>query len=252
MAINKSTLRTISILELIAKNAQGMSLSEIALELDFPITSTSDIVKALLKKEMIEIVDHRSKLYGIGVKAYFIGNAFISNMTLIDKAKPIVEALGNQVNKTVFIGKEVNEGITYIYKYEPENPLVATCSIGSRTNLHSTSLGKCIIAYDDALYNKTLTSDLVSKTPYTITDPQLLAEEIEKVRQLGYAIDNREQNEHLLCIGAPIFDNEGKVIAALSISGLYTDHINIEYEANLVKEKANLISEKMGYRMHVY
>lgn len=247
MAVSRSTLRTISILELIANNVKGISLSEIAIALDMPVTSVSDIIKALLETDMIELLDERSKLYGIGVKSYYIGNAFISNTSLVDKARPIVDELAVTVNKTVFLGKEVNGRITYIYKYEPKNSLVATCSIGSRTNLHSTSLGKCILAFDNSLLEKTLETELIRKTEHTITDPKLLQVEIEKVRGQGFAVDNREQDEHLLCIGAPIFDHNGEVIAAISISGLYTETTNIEYEASIVKEKALTISKKMGF-----
>lgn len=247
MAISRAAIRTINILELIASKVKGITLSEIADELDMPITSVSDIVKALIEEDMIEIIDERSKLYGIGVKAYYIGNAFISNTSLVDKAIPIIDELSSIINKTVFLGKEVQEKITYLYKYEPMDTLVATCSIGSRTNLHNTSLGKCFLAHDEKLLNKIIQKELIKKTPYTITDPNELYEEVNKVRMQGYAVDNREQDERMLCIGAPIFGQNNNVIAAISISGLYNENINIEYEANIVREKAYLISKKMGY-----
>ncbi len=247
MAVSRAAMRTINILEIIASNAKGITLSEIAAELDMPITSANDIVKALLETDMIEIIDERSKLYGIGVKAYYIGNTFISNTNLVDKAKPIVEELTNQLNKTVFIGKEVKERITYIYKCEAKDTLVTTCPIGSRTYLHTTSLGKCILANDSELLERILNKGLIQKTSHSITDSGKLLEEIEKVKKNGYAVDNQEQDEYLLCIGAPIFDQNNKVIAAISVSGLYSENINIEYEANVVREKALMISKKMGY-----
>ncbi len=247
MAISRAAIRTINILELIAR---GITLSEIADELGMPVTSVNDIVKALIEENMIEIIDERSKLYGIGVKAYYIGNTFLSNTSLLDKAIPVIDELSSLINKTVFLGKEIQEKITYLYKYEPKDTLVATCSIGSRTNLHNTSLGKCFLANDDKLLNSVLQKELIKKTPYTITDPDLLLQEVEKVKKYGYAVDNREQDERLLCIGAPIFGHNGNIIAAISISGLYNENINIEYEANIVKEKAFIISKKMGYTEH--
>jgi len=247
MKKSRAATRTIDILELIANEPNGLSLSEISVALDIPVTSVSDIIKALLDKEMIEIIDERSKLYGIGVKAYFIGNAFISNTSLIDKAKEPIEMLGKRMNKTVFLGKEVNEKITYIYKFEPKDSIIATCSIGSRTNLHCTSLGKTILANDDALMERFQGRELIQKTAYTITNHEDLKVEIDKVRVQGYAIDNREQSDHLLCIGAPIFDSHNEVIAAVSISGLYREDIDIEAEASIVKETALAISKKMGY-----
>jgi DNA-binding IclR family transcriptional regulator len=197
---------------------------------------------------MIEIIEERSKVYGIGVKAFFIGNAFLSNTDLIAKAKPIIEDLGSMLNKTVFMGKVVGDEIAYIYKYEPMAMIVTTCAIGSRTFIHCTSLGKSILAYDEELWEIIRNKSLTKKTSHTITDHDALLQDIQKVRDRGYAVDDREQNESLLCIGAPIFDHTGKAVAALSISGLYSEDVNIQYEGALIREKAMLISHKLGYQ----
>lgn len=247
MGKSRAARRTVDILEYIAIEKKGVTLSDIAINLDIPVTSASDIIKSLLEVEMIEITDERSKVYGIGVKAYYIGNAFLSNTNIVDKAKPIIEELGLETNKTVFMGKAINGEITYIYKFEPRASIVTTCPIGSRTSLHNTSLGKSIMAFDEKLFLTLKNKSLVKKTKYTITDYELLSEELSRVRVHGYAVDNREQNELLLCIGAPIFDHSGKVIAGLSISGLYSDDIDVEGEGQLVREKALQISKKMGY-----
>ncbi len=249
MKKSRTATRAIDILELISNETKGLTLSEIATSLEIPVTSASDIIKALLDKEMIEVIDERSKIYGIGVKAFFIGNAFISNTSLIDKSKDIIEKLGTDLNKTVFLGKEVNEKVTYIYKFEPKSTLITTCSIGARTKIHCTSLGKSIMAYDNELFQKVLKKELLKNTKYTITEPELLKKEIKKIREIGYAVDNREQSEHLLCIGAPVFDNNNKVIAALSVSGLYSKDIDIEKQGFIVKESALAISKKMGYHV---
>lgn len=247
MKKSRSATRTIKILEAIANESKGLTLSEIAVRLDIPITSASDIVKALLDEGMVEVIDERSKVYGIGVTAYYIGNAFISNTSIIDKAKAAIEELSAKTNKTVFLGKEVQGKITYIYKHEPKETLVATCDIGSRTNLHCTSLGKSFLAYDEAMFESLRGQELVKKTPHTITDFKKLEAEIKKVRIQGYAIDNREQNDHLLCIGAPIFDSSRNVVAAISISGLYSAETDIDAQAALVKEAAKTISYRMGF-----
>lgn len=247
MGKSRAALRTISILEIIAREKPGVTLSDIASELDIPITSVSDILKSLMETEMIEMIDERAKVYGIGVKAYYIGNAFFSNTNIIDKAKPIIEDLGRTLNKTVFMGKEINKEITYVYKFEPRETVVSTCPIGSRTSLHNTSLGKCMMAYDDELRDYIKNKSLVKTTPFTITDHQLLMDELLIIRNQGYAVDDREQNEMLRCIGAPIFDHKGRIMGALSVSGLYNRDTDVAYEGNLIKEKALQISRKMGY-----
>ena len=89
--------------------------------------------------------------------------------------------------------------------------------------------------------------ELVRKTEYTITDYEKLLEEIRQVRIKGYAIDDREQNDHLLCVGAPVFDNHNKVIAAVSTSGLYKGNEDINELGNLVKQAALAISRSLGF-----
>lgn len=248
MAGSRTATRTIMILELISKYPKGITLTEIANELQIPVSSTTDILRSLLDTNMIEIINDRSKQYGISVKAYTIGSVYIRNSTVIDKAKPIIEELGSELNKTVFLGKVVNDKITYVYKYEPENLLVATCPIGSSNHLHCTALGKSILAYDDELLERVLNQPLVKKTEYTITDKDVLIEDIKEVRERGYAIDNLEQSDHLICIAAPIFDNTNAPIAALSVTSFFQMNIDIEKEAKIIKEKASMISQKLGYR----
>lgn len=248
MKKSRAATRTIKILEVIANEPKGLSLSEIASILDIPVTSTNDIVKALVDEGMVELLDERSKIYGIGIKAYILGNAYIANTSLIDKAKPIMVELSERTNRTVFLGKQVDNKITYIYKHEPKNPLAATCDIGSRTNVHCTSLGKSFLAHNNELLETFKDKDLIRRTAYTITDYSKLVDDIKNVRIRGYAIDNREQNDHLLCFGAPIFDSKRDVVAALSTSGLYSTDVNIEEQGKIIKEAALSVSKRLGYK----
>lgn len=247
MKKSRAATRTIKILEVISQAAKGLSLSEIAAALDMPITSVSDIVRALVEEEFIELRDERSKLYGIGVKAFFIGNAFISNTSLIDKARGVIENLAAETGRTVFLGKEVSGRITYIFKHEPKDPIIATCAIGSSTPLHCTSLGKSFLAFSPGLLESLATKSLTRKTPHTITEYCDLQRDIEVVRIRGFAVDRREQNDHLLCIGAPIFDSHHSVIAAVSVSGLYREDEQVDRIGDIVKTAAFSISRSMGY-----
>lgn len=248
MGKSRAAIRTVKILELVAEYPNGLTMSEIANDLAIPVTSVNDIIKALVEMDMLDLIDTRSKTYGIGLKAFYIGNAYIHNTSLIDRAKPVVQELGSLLNKTVFLGKHASGKVTYLYKHEAPGVLIATCAIGSQTTMHNTALGKSILAYDLDALAQIDKNGLDVKTKYTITDFEELHTDLEQVRARGYAIDDREHNEHLLCIGAPIFDASGRVIAALSISSLYSPDRDVEWEASLVREKANEISMKMGWR----
>lgn len=248
MSKSRAAIRTIKILELVAEHDNGLTMSEIATELEIPVTSVNDIIKALLEMGMLDLIDTRSKAYGIGLKAFYIGNAYIRNTSLIDRAKPIVKELGALLNKTVFLGKHANGKVTYLYKHEAPGVLIATCSIGSQATMHNTALGKSILAYDLEALAQVNSKPFKQETKKTITNFEELRTDLEQVRERGYAIDDREHNEHLFCIGAPIFDSSGRVIAALSVSSLYSSELDVAGEASLIREKAHMVSMKMGWR----
>jgi DNA-binding IclR family transcriptional regulator len=247
MKINNSTKKTIEILELISKNPEGLTLNEIASQLDLPKSSVFDILATLKTMDIIKYADERIKNYVIGTKLFIIGNSYIENDDLINSSRKLIKDLGDKLGRTIFIGQESHSKILYLYKYEPDNAIITTANIGSTINMYNSALGKAILAFrEDA--NKLISNFKFKKyTKNTITNPDDLKEELEKVKKFGYAIDNREVEDHLSCVGAPIFNHKGEVIAAISASGLYTENIDIDYISRNLSETATMISEKMGY-----
>ena len=89
--------------------------------------------------------------------------------------------------------------------------------------------------------------DFVKKTERTITDPVRLMEELEQVREQGYALDAREMEEHAECVGAPVFGADGSLVGAVSASTLYRDAVNYEELGRIVSRKAKQLSGMLGY-----
>jgi DNA-binding IclR family transcriptional regulator len=248
MKINNSTKKTIEILDLISKNPEGLTLNEIAEQLDLPKSSVFDILTTLKMMEIIRFANEGLKNYVIGIKLFIIGNSYIESDDLINSSRKLVKDLGDKLGRTIFIGQESHAKVLYLYKYEPENAIITTSNIGSTINMYNSALGKSILAYrndQDSLIEKL---KFKKYTKNTITNPDDLKEELKKVKAAGYSVDNREVEEHLSCVGAPIFNHKGDVIAAISASGLYTENIDIEYISRNIRETASSISEKMGYR----
>jgi len=243
--MNKSTVRTIEVLELIAENKNGITLTEISKELNMPKASTSDILKSLMLKRMVELTD--SRLYKIGVKNLLLGNAYLANIDVVAVSMPYINALSEQTSNTVFIGKLIDNRITYLYKHEPKDFLVSTCRIGSRAGLSTTALGKIVLAYHDDILESILLNPLPKKTQHTITDPQKLKQEVAEIKDRGYSIDNREHDDRILCVGLPIFDEHGRVEHCIGISGVYQESRDIEREVELGKVCVQNISQHLGY-----
>jgi len=237
-------------LGIIAKQNKGISLVEITKRMGIPKTSAFDILHTLLKLRMVDEIQEAHKKYVIGYKAYEIGNSFLSNTDLINEAKPVLEKLGDVLQKTCFLAIQDGKEVVYIYKHEPFGALVTTCQLGIRNHMHCTSLGKSILSQmpQKELREFVKTLDYIPKTQHTITNPQVLIRDLNITKERGYALDDREAEDNLFCIGAPIFDHSGKVIAAISASGFYRKNIDVDYESSAVRTAAKTISKRLGYQ----
>ncbi len=248
MSGNRSVKRSIEILELIAKH-KSVTLKQVIDTLDIPRTSAYDILRELVNSKMV--VEKRGEVnqYKIGLKAFQIGNEYINNTDLIAVAKPAIKSMADELNKTAFIAVLDRGYVSYIYKYEPETSIITTSNIGTKNPIHCTSLGKAILSGMD---NKRIEKELKyckfeKYTDKTILNKKDLFKDIEVIREKGYAVDYNEIEDHTICIGAPIFNHNGEVIAGLSISGLSTKDRDIEFEGNKISATAIKISKLLGH-----
>jgi DNA-binding IclR family transcriptional regulator len=142
-----------------------------------------------------------------------------------------------------------------IVSVEADRSLRLPTTVGRRSPLYCTSQGKAILAfYPEATATEIIRSlQFKAFTRNTITKPARLKEELERIRKCGYAIDNEELEEDLRCVGAPVFNHEGNVIAALSIAGptyrVGGGHLPRLTEAVLGASRQ--LSAALGYRPNV-
>lgn len=249
MKLNRTTQRTVEILKLVSKNPEGITLDEICEKLGLPKTSAYDIVTTLAEMGMVHVDRGQRQRYTIGLTAYRIGINYTNNLDFIGVAEPELKAFAKEVGKTVFFGVRSDHEVVYICKAEPENPIITTATVGSKNPMHCTSLGKAILAYSD---EETLAQVLprirfVQKTDQTIQDREAFLRELEKVREQGYALDARELEAHMECVGAPVFGPDGSVIGAISVSSLYQPSEDYERLGILVAKKAQEVSKQLGF-----
>lgn len=250
MKLNRTLVRAIDILELLSKNKDGYTLTEIATILDCPKSSIFDIMKTLLYKNMVVEDNHTgASKYKIGLQAFLIGSSFIQDIDIVNIAKDDLIDLANRMHATTFMAVLDDFKVTYIYKYESSQSIITTANIGTRGELYSTGLGKVLLAFadEDVFRDAIKNISYIPLTPYTITSPEKLIDEMRIVRKNGYAIDNRENSLYQFCGAAPIRDYRGHVIAAISCSGLYDELMNMGDLGLIVKEVADKISVKLGY-----
>ena len=252
MKLNRTTQRTVEILKLVSKNPEGITLDEICEKLSLPKTSAYDIVTTLAEMGMVNVDRGQRQRYTIGLTAYRIGINYTNNLDFISVTEPELRAFAKTVGKTVFFGVRSDHEVVYICKAEPENPIITTATVGSKNPMHCTSLGKAILAYSDPETQAQVIPRIrfTRKTEQTIQDKETFLKELEKVREQGYALDARELEEHMECVGAPVFGPDGSVIGAISVSSLYQPSEDYERLGTLVAEKGREVSKLLGFIDH--
>ena len=179
------------------------------------------------------------------------GSAVTNRLDIVTVSQPLIADLWEEFDETVNLGLLTDQRIAYVAMIESRQGLRMSARPGSRDPLHSTSLGKAMLAFlpearrDDLI---AASLPLAKLTPKTITAPSALLAELELTRARGYAIDDEENETGAICVGAPILNGEGEAIAGLSISGPVSriDGRRVELFAAKLVSACGDISRQMG------
>ena len=222
---NKSVDRILRILELISKNPNGITLSQISRELGIPKSTAFDFLQALYKADAVYFKDEVSKRYVIGSKIYAIGQAYQKNSSLITVCKPIVKNLGNKYGNLLIVTKRVDNNIVYVHKYEND---------------------ECYLAFDKYFQNyKPIDLELV--TPYTIVHKEELEGNLDVAIQKGYTEDFKEEDINFKSLSFPIYNFESRCCGALTYKAPIDFDFSEELISDLIKA-SKTISNKLGYK----
>ena len=206
------------ILETIGKHDRAVP-QELAKELDL---NRSTVHRMLHTLQLLGYVaKHPDGYYRLTFHVFEIGNSVLHSHGLIDAARRSLLQLSHDTGYTVNHAVLYEAETLYIDKASPPSHLQLDRSIGETEPLHCTSLGKTLLAYQPEVEQSRLldTIELTSCTPNTITERSRLEDELSQVRRNGYAVDDRELALELRCVAAPVLDDKGNLISAVSISG---------------------------------
>jgi len=246
-----SILRASNVLRCFSEEGSHFKISDLARQLHLDRSTTYRILLSLEKCGFVE-KDEKTGEYSLGMAAFEIGNAFIRQMDFIKISKPILVDLALKAQETVHLAVLSNTEIVYVDKADSPRTLGVISKIGQRGPVYCTALGKVLLAHQPQEELNRIIQEIKLRpyTKNTITSKKVLMEELKEIREKGYSLDRREIEEDVECIGAPIRDHRGEVIAALSISGpekkIATPN-EVQF-VNQVVVAAALISAKMGYQ----
>jgi DNA-binding IclR family transcriptional regulator len=167
----------------------------------------------------------RSERYRLGTGCLELGRAFARGNKLLRCARPILEELCSTLGETVHIATLRNSEVVHLDSEEPDQLILAASRVGLRLPAACTALGKVLLAGMDAETREQFVRDVVSsaqlkpRTQNTIADPHKFSEHLSSVALQGSAVDIEEYEVGLRCAAAPVCDQSGQVVAALSASG---------------------------------
>lgn len=247
--------RVSQILDILGQSPQGISIRELSTKINLPKGTIHRLLSSLLHFGYVR-QDPKTRNYFLGFKLVELGNLLLGQLDLRKEAEPFLRDLAKGTNETVHMVVMDRDEVVYIEKVEFEqNPggLRMASRIGLRNPIHSCAVGKVLLAdfSDEALDHFLRGKNLLRRTENTMTDPVQLREHLKLVRKQGFAIDDEENERGIRCIAAPICNEVGRVVAAISISGpafRVTKKVIQESLKKEVMETANHISQRLGFR----
>ena len=250
MKTNRTVQRAVQIHSCIAAHPEGVSLDELCEQFSLPKTSAYDILVTLVQEGMLSTKSGPKQLYQIGIFAYRIGMSYPDANDTLKLISSELTELAHISDRTAFFGKLSGKEVVYILKEVPENPIITTATVGSTAPLYCTSLGKTLLAFLPEEQSNALLSDMEiqPRTRYTLKSPEELSRDLDLIRTRGYALDFREYEEHMVCASAPVYQRNGTLEGAVSISGFYRPEDDYEKAGELIRRQAARISRLLGYQ----
>lgn len=243
----RTTKKSLRIIQKLKEIDSGR-VTEIANQLD---TSKSVVHNHLSTLEEYGYVVKDDDEYRLGLQFLNLGGYTRNRMDLYKTAEPEVQKLAEKTDElSSLMIHEQGLGI-YLYRSKGREAVGGDTYAGLRTYLHTTALGKAILAHlpefrVDEIINE---HGLPAETNNTITDPADLKTDLEQIRERGYAIDNEERINGLYCVGASI-EPAGEVMGAISVSapkGRTSDDRFKNEIPELVCSAANVIELNVKY-----
>jgi DNA-binding IclR family transcriptional regulator len=212
-----ATETTLRILETL-KQLDGAGVTEVATRLDLPKSTVHNHVSTLLRNEYVV---KEGDTYRVGLQFLEFGEYIRNRMPIYDVARPEVERLATESGElSNLLVEEHGKGV-YLCRAKGSQAVRLDTYAGMRVHLHCTALGKAILAYlpEERVREIVDTHGLPSRTETTITDEDALRDELDSIRERGYAYDEEERLAGLRCVAAPIKNLEGNALGAISVSG---------------------------------
>ena len=239
--------KSISILQLVADAEEPPVIAELVKKSGMPRPTLHRLLKALAAEGLVEAKPN--KTYTVGPRVIQLAGRAMQQNGLAIKAEPELNWLRAETQETVNLAIRTGRDVVYIQKKESPQAVRIATAIGDRVPLHASSIGRCFLAFllpEERRLSLVENIDLPALTQYTVTDRKQLMDELELIRQRGYANVHQEADLAVECFGVSIFDRDRNPIAGISISvPLFRLNQNKEFYIRPLLECRDRIENKM-------
>ncbi|WP_027833889.1 IclR family transcriptional regulator [Maritalea myrionectae] len=241
--------RAFGLLNIIADAPEGIALGALAQQADLAPSTTHRLLGALEGQGMVAF-DAQAGAWQIGLGAFQIGAAFLHRREFVAAARAPMRRLMQESGETVNLAILNRGTVVFVAQIECDEVMRMAVKIGSVGPLHASAVGKAMLAFGAAEEVDNLTANLhfPRLTDKTILDLPAFENELETVKNQGFAVDDEEQSLGLRCIAAPVFNEFAEPVCALSISGP-TVRVTQERTAELAEmviNAAHRVTTKLG------
>lgn len=252
---NQSSDKLLNMLEILTEQNQPIRLQDIADLCGMNPSTALRFLTALQRRNYVA-QDAETSRYYLTFKICALAQNLTSALDIRGIALPFLHAVANVFSESCNLAVERDMMVTYIEVVSsPNKTLMTTQRIGNIAPLHCTGVGKLFLTQysPDELKRLITVKKLTAFTKYTITDVNVLKEELRRVHEAGYAFDNQECEAGARCIAAPVYDYSGRVVAGISVSGPTVRMSDEHVYAHLpfLLETAARISARMGREITV-
>ena len=241
--------RMFALIDVLSSREEAITLKEISERTGLHPSTTHRILNDLAVGRFVDRPESGS--YRLGMRLLELGNLVKGRLNVRDVAFQPMRELHKLIQQPVNLSVRQGDEIVYIERaFSERSGMQVVRAIGGRAPLHLTSVGKLFLANDDAQRVRAYATrtGLSGQTKNSITQLPVLERELSKVRQYGIAHDNEELELGVRCMASGIYDDQGKLVAGLSISAP-ADRLDDAWLAKLQATTED-ISSALGYKGH--
>jgi IclR family transcriptional regulator, KDG regulon repressor len=244
--------RAFDILEAFLSGAGPLSVPELAARLRLPRSSAHELVNTLAARGYLHALEDQPNKFILGLRVFELGSIYAAGLDLPREGRHVARVVSAACNETVHLAVLDQTEVVYIAKVDSTQAVRMVSAVGRRLPAHCTAVGKMLLSGlsdQELIARYAHAKPLAAMTLNSITSLVRLRRELAVIRARGLAFDDCESNIDVRCVAAAVYDRDGQMAAAMSISVPVARMRPKRREelAALVKQGAQDLSRRLGF-----